>query len=103
MTLENRKTIVGVATGVTLFALVVHFFLRPDADSKGDKEEIVKPENIETAVTAYRSAIEKQEDEETLKSLNKQMLKEFGVSVSYNQDNKRYVVRDKKEKIIKTV
>lgn len=102
MTLENRKFIIGTAVGLLLFFGVYHFFLNKPATEKKE-EKNVSPDDIDTAVRAYKAAYEKGEDTATMIELNKQLKKELGCTVSFDQGVKKYMVKDVDGRVIKSM
>lgn len=94
--------VLGIGGGFLLAFLIVKAFTKKDADPS-TKQPPITAENVETAVNAYKDAVNAQEDSASLDDLNRQLAKEFGVKIGFNSLQQQFTVFDLSGKIIKTV
>lgn len=85
---ENKRFFFGFGLGALLLIIIVKTFDR--------KEKIKQPEvteqNINTAIDAYRDAVEGDADLLSLTNLNEELAKQFGLRVGLRQDGKYVVI-----------
>lgn len=94
--------VLGIGGGFLLFWLLMKAFNKKDEEPEV-KQIAITAQNVDTAITSYRNAINEGESADALADLNKLLIKEFGVTVGFNALQQQYTVYDVSGKVIKTV
>jgi len=98
LTVDDRKTILGAVAGFLLFACVIYLF-----DTNKNAEEKVSEKDIEDVVSAYQDAMSANESKEFLDELNRGLMKEYGLAVSYRSTDGKFIVKNKAGNTIRVV
>ncbi len=98
MTTESKNGILSIIVGAAFFYVVIRVF--------GKKETAVKqPDitdaNIQIGLDAYKDAIAQGEDAATLKELNAELSRKYGLTVTYRASDGKYIVKNLSDQNIK--
>ncbi len=100
---ENKKALVCLTLGIAL-AYVIVFIVKKEKKEEGEiNQPTITDANINIAVDAYKSGMDSGESKESLDEINKELKKEFGLSVEFKTLKNKYYVYDMAGKKVKEV
>jgi hypothetical protein len=98
-----KKTIIGLIVGGVLFWVLIKVFNSKPIPAPAVSQVPITDENIDIAVSAFKDALNKGEDQQTLDALNEMFKKDFGISIKMSEQDNSLIVRNMAGNNIKIV
>lgn len=104
MSSDTKKGIIITVLGVGLAWLLVYIANKERKEDQGEvSAHIITDESIMVAYKAYKSGLDSGESKEALAEINNELKSEYGLSVDYRPMKNKFVVYDKKGKLLKEI
>lgn len=102
MNQETKKGLICLLIGLAGVWATIYIINREKKQESKD-QPVVTDESIRIASEAYKTAMEENEPKQKLDEINRQLVKEYGLSVEFEPMKNKYIVRDLAGKKVKEV